>query len=86
MHGWLGLLVVSLQSANYVGDWFVWSSYVSPATKKTFVPMHQFLGLFTFAMACFQVRAAARSCALVAFSLSVRVCRQRSGPQSHLCA
>jgi hypothetical protein len=56
VHGWLGLLVVSLHSANYLGDWFEWSSFVSDATKKTFVPMHEFLSLFTFAMACFQVR------------------------------
>jgi len=44
-----------LHSANYLGDWFEWTSFVSDATKKTFVPMHEFLSLFTFAMACFQV-------------------------------
>ena len=28
---------------------------MDPATKKTYLPLHQFLGLFVFILSCFQV-------------------------------
>lgn len=56
VHGWLGILVVSLHSANYLGGVLVNANpWVDAATKLTYKPMHQFLGLFTFVLACFQV-------------------------------
>lgn len=56
LHSWTGIFTVSLFMANYSAGILIFANpWVGGETKKTFVPIHQFLGLFTFVLACFQV-------------------------------
>ena len=56
LHSWVGVFTVSLFMANYFAGIVIFANpCAAAATKATFMPIHQFLGVFTFVLSCFQV-------------------------------